>query len=313
MADLREKISATADTFVHYLFASRGNELILRSFVNAVQENAGQPLVKETQVINPFNPQTFRTEKRSIIDIKAISEKNHTFVIEFQVAGHPAFAERALYYWAKTFGQQLVEGEAYKKLTPVIVIALTCFPLFPELKKLHNTFWIAAQDAPEYVFTDRLQIHTLELADEKLKQIPAMNESLRWWLEFFHYSDKKSEAEMKFLLKNSEQGVRDAHDEYILFNQSEELRALAESRERYLHDYNTDVLVARREGKEEGKAEGEAEGRAKTLLSILTKRFQSVPESLKARILAITDSAHLEKLVDFVLDCESLEAFSEVL
>ena len=106
---------------------------------------------------------------------------------------------------------------------------------------------------------------------------------------------------MEILLKNSDQGVWDAYDKYIRFNQSEELRMLEEAREKALLDYNSHMLDAR------------CEERAKTLLQILTKRFQSVPESLESRIFAITDLAKLEELTDFALDCESLETFSEEL
>ena len=112
-------ISATADTFVHYLFASPGNEGILCSFVNAVQDNAGLPMVKETRVLNPFNPKTFLTDKRSIIDIKAVAKDDRIFVIEFQVAEHAAFVNRVLYYWSKTYCGQLKEGDAYGELNPV--------------------------------------------------------------------------------------------------------------------------------------------------------------------------------------------------
>jgi len=41
MSESRKKISATSDTFVHYLFATPGNEHLLLSFVNAVQIDAG--------------------------------------------------------------------------------------------------------------------------------------------------------------------------------------------------------------------------------------------------------------------------------
>ena len=157
--------------------------------------------------------------------------------------------------------------------------------------------------------TDNLQIHTMELVTEKLGQLPTLKEPLRRWMEFFHYSDKKSEAEMKFLLRNSSPEVGEAYGEYLRFNESEELRMLDEIREKYWHDYTSDVSGARREG----EAKGNMEGRAKILLNILAKRFQAVPESLAARILAATDLAHLEKLADFALDCESLDAFSEML
>ena len=186
-------------------------------------------------------------------------------------------------------------------MMPVISIVVTRFLMFEPLEKLHNTFWITAQDAPDVVLTDNLQIHTLELTAEKLGQLPTICEKLRYWLLFFHYADKKSEEEMIFLLQSSDPGPRDAYDKYLRFNQSKELRVLDEAREKSMRDQNSLLRGAERRG------------RAETLLRILTKRFSSVPESLRARIHTVTDLEHLEKLVDFALDCESLEAFSEML
>ena len=88
---------------------------------------------------------------------------------------------------------------------------------------------------------------------------------------------------------------------------------LEEAREKAQLDFNSYMGDARREGKAEGKAEGKVEGKAETLLNILAKRFQTVPEPLETRILAITDLAQLDKFINFALDCESLEAFSEVM
>lgn len=311
MTDTRSKISATADTFIHYLFASLGNERFLLSLVNAVRENAGQPPVKETRVMNPFNPKTFLTEKQSVIDIKAVAENNHSFVIEFQMANHPGFMNRGLYYWAKTYSSQLLEGNIYDKLSPVILMVMTCFPLCPKLEKLHNTFWITAQDDPTFVLTENLQIHTVELVDAKFGQLPTIRGPLRKWLEFFHYSNKKSEAEMKALLQNSENPVvTQAYDVFLRFNQDEKLRQLEDVRQMFLHDYNSDVAYARQEGRVEGRMEGEIEREAKAVLRILTRRFRAVPKLLETRIFAITDLERLEKLADFAFECKSLDEFT---
>ena len=102
MTEERPNANPTGDTFIHYLFASPGHEHILLSFVNAVLDDAGLEPMKETRVENPFNPKTFAEDKSSIIDIKASTENNHTYVIEFQVARHEAFDNRMLYYWART-------------------------------------------------------------------------------------------------------------------------------------------------------------------------------------------------------------------
>ena len=306
MIDPQTKISATADTFVQYLFASRGNEQILLSFVNAVRGDAGQPLVKETHVTNPFNPQTFLTDKESIIDIRAVAENNVSFVIEFQVAKHQAFVNRALYYWAKTYCGQIKKSEDYEKLSPVVMMIVTRFLLFKDLKKLHNTFWITAQADPECAFVDDLQIHTMELADPKIDQIQTLHDPLRQWLEFFYHADKKSEAEMKILLQKGDPAVREAHDVYLQFNQSPELLHLEIAREMFQHDRATDLLYAERKG----HAEGAIEREAKAVLRTLTKRFQSVPRPIEERILAIADLERLEKLAEFAYDCQSLAEFA---
>jgi hypothetical protein len=47
MAEQRQPIQATADTFIHYLFATPGNEPVLMSFVNALLAYAEEPLVRE--------------------------------------------------------------------------------------------------------------------------------------------------------------------------------------------------------------------------------------------------------------------------
>lgn len=49
-----------------------------------------------------------------------------------QVASSDHFVKRAQFYAAKVYGKQLEEGEDYKKLRPVIFLAITDFIMFPE-------------------------------------------------------------------------------------------------------------------------------------------------------------------------------------
>jgi len=66
-------------------------------------------------------------------------------------------------------------------------------------------------------------------------------------------------------------------------------------------------------GMEIGNAEGELRGTAKSLLRILTKRFQEIPEAIEEDILATTDLERLELLVYCAIDCMSLDNFAETL
>jgi predicted transposase/invertase (TIGR01784 family) len=301
MSEPKPKIRATADTFVHYLFATPGNEHILLSFVNAVQEDAGRPPVKETQVLNPFNPKTFITDKRSIIDIKAIAKNDRSFVIEFQIAPTTAFLKRALYYWAKAYIAQMKQGEDYDKLLPVVVIVIACFLLNPLMEELHYDFAITALGHPDIVLTDDLQMQIMVLVEEKIDQLQKMKSPLRPWLEFFYYGNKKSEDEMKVLLQSGDSAVNEAYDLFLKFNQDEELRQLEEARQQYLHDYNTEIKYA------------EIKRETKSVLLTLTKRFNVVPQRIEEKIRGISDLEHLEKLADYAYDCESIEEFSKAL
>lgn len=313
MTTPRPDIPATADTFVHYLFASPGNEAILRSFVNAVLENAGRPLVKETKVLNPFNPKTFLTDKRSILDIKAVSADHRIFAIEFQVADQLAMVKRYLYYWAKTYSAQLQEGDLYGRLNPVISILVTCFELLKSLVQLHNPFYITAQNDPEIVLTDDFQMHILELVRTKMSRLDTAKPPLQQWLTFLFYADKKSEAEMKVLLQNSDPMVDRAYDEYLRFTQNEELRQIEDARQQYLHDFNSAIDAAEQKGEARGIEKGIEKGRIESLLRILTKRFGQVPQAVIEKLHNMNDLGCLAKLTDMSLDCDSIAEFEAAL
>jgi hypothetical protein len=72
-------------------------------------------------------------------------------------------------------------------------------------------------------------------------------------------------------------------------------------------------LEGKAEGKSEGKAEGKAEGEANIVLLLLRKKFHKVPKKLENAIRSMTDSTALESLAAHVVDCQSLDEFSDAL
>ncbi|MDO4584645.1 MAG: Rpn family recombination-promoting nuclease/putative transposase, partial [Planctomycetia bacterium] len=250
-------IHPTCDPFVHYLFTSPGNEDLLLSFVNAVLEDSQRPLAKDVVVGNPFNIQRYLGDKWSVMDIKAVGEDGRIFEIEIQTLNHPAFINRSLYYWSREYSSQIREGEDYTQLNPVISIVMTRFELFPELSKLHNVFYITAQDAPEYILTEDFEFHSLELVEKKIIQIPKMPERLRGWIEFFSYVNQKTEEEMKVLIKK-DKFLGKAYKKYEEFCQDAQMRQLAEDEWRNKLEKNTLLRFAREEGEAKGEARGEA-------------------------------------------------------
>jgi predicted transposase/invertase (TIGR01784 family) len=65
--------------------------------------------------------------KTSIIDVKATDKKGNTFIVEMQVADVNAMDKRLLYYTSKEYSQQIVSGDKYTELKPVIFIGIFDF------------------------------------------------------------------------------------------------------------------------------------------------------------------------------------------
>ena len=243
-------IPATRDTFVHFLFATPGNEPILLHLLNAIFESDGQPFSKSVEIRNPFNPSTFVTEKYTVLDVRATDERGDIFWIEFQTTERTTFADRMTYYGSRAFGGQMLKGAPYTSLKPVIGIAVTTFEMFRLLEGIHNTFLLMAKANPKVVFTHLLQMHVLEATEEKIDRVSQLPSALGAWINFFYYSHLKSEVEMSTLLQGHPV-VQQAYGKYQQFNQDERLRALDEAHQQYLHDQATEMEAAHNKGRSE--------------------------------------------------------------
>ena len=124
--------------------------------------------------------------------------------------------------------------------------------MFTELDSLHNCFMLHEIKNKEYVLTEDLALHFIELPKTKNANI-----RLTKWAEFIG-NDDPLEDEMTILLKNDTIMQR-AHEAFKRCTQDEELRELALSREKFQRDAISRLNAARREGLAEGEAKGKLE------------------------------------------------------
>ncbi|MDR1493078.1 MAG: Rpn family recombination-promoting nuclease/putative transposase [Planctomycetaceae bacterium] len=295
-------IPATRDTIIHYLFGSVGNEDILRDFINAVLENDNLPLLRSVEMRNPFNPQKFITDKYTILDVKATSLTGEIFVVEFQRGDHPAFAERMLYYCCKTYSSQMSQGDEYTKLLPVIGIAVTTFIVeqIHDLPGIHNSFYLCSKQNHKVVFSDRMQMHVIEVVKEKIHLLNQLKPQLRGWVQFFYYAHQLSEVEMQTIIQDNP-ALQRAYEEYRRFNNDDEKRALDEAHQQYLHDVATKVEA------------GEIKGKMNMLMAILQARFNEVPSAIIESLEQRTDVIAFDSLGVLAATCSSLDEFAEAL
>lgn len=249
-------VSPVRDIFIKYLFGTEENKDLLISFINAVLEDSDFSRIIQVELKNPFNYKTFSIEKESILDVKAIDEKGRIYDIEVQANGFHYFEKRSLYYWAKLYSSQLYEGHYYTKLEPVICINLIDGTIFKELNRLHTCFLLTEKNNSEYVLTDHLMIHFLEiekLADQNVKG------HLRKWIDFF---SKEGKEDMTILLKD-DPVLEKAHESYEKFTKNDQLLEMYEAREKWKRDYESGLHAAMEEGMEKGREEGREEGMEK--------------------------------------------------
>ncbi len=109
------------------IFGNDKKTEILISFLNAVMHLEGDNRIKAITIANPFQLPILPNMKTSIIDVKARDFKGNTFIIEMQVADIIGMDKRLLYYTSKEYSQQIVNGEKYTELNPVIFIGIFDF------------------------------------------------------------------------------------------------------------------------------------------------------------------------------------------
>jgi predicted transposase/invertase (TIGR01784 family) len=249
-------LDPTFDVVFKLLF-TRGpkSDVALRGLLTAVLAPA-EPIVA-VRVRNPRLPVAEVDEKGSILDLLVELADGTKIDLEMQVRGVKGFRERALWYWAKLFGGQLVRGGDHAKLRPAISIL---FLGYRELEgnRLHSVFHIL--DAHDHKrLTDAFEMHIIELP--KL-QGPAggldpdhasdADIALLHWSRFF--AAKTDEALKAAAM--SDPAIQQAHDVLEELSADPEVRLLVQHREQSQQAYRLAISAALDEGVEKGVEKG---------------------------------------------------------
>ena len=245
-------IKPTTDLFIAALWSAPEREPLLRSLLNAVMTDIGEPAVVKATVLNPFNIQEYPNDKQIRLDVRVEDETKRKYNVEVQTAEHTGFYNRMLYYWTETYGSLLERGDDYTLLRPVRSIIITEFSVFPELKRLHTVFEVRARENPAVLLSDHLQIHFLRLGnwDRQDSELGQLCRDLQGWLQFWAFGSEWESDKMSAMLQDVPE-VKAAYDEYRRFSSSPEMREKVKARERFLIDQRLDRAEAREEGKVE--------------------------------------------------------------
>lgn len=159
-------LSPKVDFVFKRIFGAEGNQDILMSLLNAVFEDANQPLITQLEILNPFLEKDALSDKMSILDVKARTASGILVDVEIQLHDQHDMAKRTLFYWSKLFQDQLQAGDDYRQLHKAVTVNVLDFDYVPT-DRYHSTFHLH-DDATGLMLTDLLEVHFVEL--RKLKR-----------------------------------------------------------------------------------------------------------------------------------------------
>lgn len=268
-----EKITPLVDLAFKKLFGVEENKDLLISLVNAIISPMDQ--LSDLVLLNPYNAQSFRNDKWSVLDIKARSLDGRFFNIEIQLNNDEDYDKRALYYWSKLYTGQLALAQSYNNLQKTIGIHILNFVSIIDTPKYHNVFDIRERECNIPYFED-LELHTIELKkfndnhrEELSDMVDKIQTSLDRWVTFLTRNDLLNKEQLPQAL--SDPSLKKALGILEVMNFTSEEREAYEGHLKWLMTEASVLKTAENKGREKGLAEGRAEGRAEFIQIMLAQ------------------------------------------
>jgi predicted transposase/invertase (TIGR01784 family) len=221
------------------VMGEEGNEVQCLSFLNAVLGSKNKAPVK---LIKILENRTFTAEiiddKSCILDVRAQTDKGEKINIEVQLADLHNMEKRTLYYWGREYTKGIVSGDDYIALPRVININIVNFDQI-KLDNFHTCFHLWEDDHKDYLLTDVLEIHFINMIKYKNLEIKDIeNSSLVRWLTFFDKDSSKDKLEEVIQMDTA---ISLANDRLNFVSQDQDFLRIYEAREKALSDWTTGI------------------------------------------------------------------------
>ncbi len=251
------RINPKVDIAFKKLFGSEENKDLLISFINSVM--SPDERINEITLKNPYNLSDYMNGKLSILDIKAVDENGKLYDIEMQI-GEGYYGKRALYYWGKTYTNQIDSGEMFSKLKKTVVISLLDFNYFNDngAPRVHRAIIAKDRDTNgSYEELDCFELHFIEL-QKFHKELSRVQTSLDRWVTFLtkaYEYDKNNIPEE--LAKDIE--VKKAIELLDILYLDKKEQEIYEAEQKAVWNKKEEIRTAVSKGKIEGKLESKIE------------------------------------------------------
>jgi predicted transposase/invertase (TIGR01784 family) len=183
---MKERLNPLNDFAFQKAMGEKGDEVQLMAFLNAVLKRTGKDHIESVEILEDTDlPAETVGGKAGKLDILAKLEDNTKVNIEVQLENQYNMERRSLDYWAWHYTKGIGSGQDYSFLPAVIGINILDFGYIP-LEEFHTSFHIYEDRHREYMLTDALELHFLDMVKfRKQPEKDIVNDPLHRWLVYF--------------------------------------------------------------------------------------------------------------------------------
>ena len=255
--------NALNDLLFKFIFGRKENKAITLSFINAVLGLEGARALIDLRFADREIDPEEETGKCSTLDLLCMTNDETQINIEVQVQNRHNMGQRSLYYWAKLYQSTLGRGENYNNLRRTVAINLLGYEYLP-LSGFHHMYGLY-DETGKHRLTEDIEIHFLELPKVTRQDIRSMR-TLDKWMAFI--GNKLSDEEMEAIAM-SEAAIDTAWDRIEAFMRDAGQRRKYEQREKFEHDYVSDMEGSWKQGMQQGISKGRQIGIAHMAMNML--------------------------------------------
>lgn len=257
-------------------FARKGNEEFLIDFLQSILKIE----IKKIKIREEVNLEKLSVgEKGGRLDIQAELNEGTIVNIEMQMKNLHNIENRTTLYGAKVLAREEARGKNYNDIKNVIMINILNYEL-TEFEEYVSETVVVLDKHREYEIIKGMKWYFIELPKFR-KAHPNMDEKLNQWLAFIDDNDR---GKIKMAEKKNKT-LEKARKEMTYLTGDEEIRRLAELREKWEMDWNSSMDYSKREGIREGIKEGAKE---KNLENAKKMREEKIPIETIMKITKLT-------------------------
>ena len=268
---------------------NQNNAKITKAFVEALlDEKITKMTINNDQILVRDNPE----DKLGILDLELDINNNEKVDVEIQLIERTNFAERLFFYFSRLYASEIKRGDDYTEAKKVILIAIIDNPLelTQTISEMETVWKLCEKNHPDLVLTESIEICILELDKVKNTYYKNKLDKKAQWMLFL--DDPNSREVKEIMEKNND--IKDAVIEVHERSKDEQLRRLAELKEKAIMDEKA-IYKA---GKLRGEKEGISQGELKKSIEIIKNLYSmNLPISQIAQAVDMSET-EVKKIID---------------